>query len=305
MSMEKMNRRQALLGAAAAAPAVASAAGSMPTVRLGGHEVSRLIVGGNPVSGHSHIDSAANREMIDYFTAANVMKMLRQCEQAGVNAWQSRGDRHIVRLLHEYRQAGGRLHWIAQTATELADIPGHIRTIASQGKPIAIYNHGSHTDRCFDQKKMDVVRMHCQVMRDAGVPAGVGTHRPEVIDYIESAGWDVDFYMTCVYNLTRSKEEASRLAGREVEGEYFHHPDRERMLERVRKTTRPCLIFKVYGASRNCGSAEQMQDALRLAFRYAKPGDAVVIGMFPKYKDQVSENCRLVKAAVAEASRPS
>ena len=37
-----------------------------------------------------------------------------------------------------------------------------------------------------------------------------------------------------------------------------------------------------------------MLDALRLTFRFAKPNDPVVIGMFPNYKDQVSENCRLV-----------
>jgi hypothetical protein len=76
------------------------------------------------------------------------------------------------------------------------------------------------------------------------------------------------------------------------------------MLERVRRTSKPCLIFKVYGASRKCGSPEQMLEALRLVFRYAKPSDCVVIGMFPKYSEQVRENCRLVSQALAQ-SRPA
>ncbi|MGC8794224.1 MAG: hypothetical protein ACP5U2_12625, partial [Bryobacteraceae bacterium] len=78
--------------------------------------------------------------------------------------------------------------------------------------------------------------------------------------------------------------------------------DREKMLEQVRRTSKPCLIFKVYGASRLCGSRQQMLDALRLVFRYAKPTDCVVIGMFPKYKEQVRENCELLVGALGLGS---
>jgi hypothetical protein len=149
---------------------------------------------------------------------------------------------------------------------------------------------------------MDVVRDHCKTMRDCGVLVGVGTHNPEVVDFIESAGWDVDFYMTCLFNLTRTPEEASRLAGKTVQGEYFHDPDREEMLKRVRQTSKPCLIFKVYGAGRHCQSPDRMRDALRLVFQYAKPNDAVVIGMFPKYSEQVNENSRLIAEAIRTAN---
>jgi len=32
---------------------------------------------------------------------------------------------------------------------------------------------------------------------------GLGTHRPEVMAYVEEKGWDFDFYMASVYNLAR------------------------------------------------------------------------------------------------------
>jgi hypothetical protein len=296
-----LSRRGALLvGLAAAAPGTAEA-DKAPVIRLGPHTVSRLIVGGNPISGNSHIDVHASRDMTDYFTAANVKKLLSRCQRAGVNTWQSRADRHIVRLLHEFRLEGGQIQWIAQTASELGNIPGHIRSIAATAKPIAIYNHGSHTDAQFKLGKMNIVREHCKIMRDCGVLAGVGTHIPEVVDLVESEGWDVDFYMTCLFNLSRSQEEASRFAGTAVRGEYFRDADREDMLRRVRQTSKPCLIFKVYGAGRHCQSTDRMRGALNLTFRYAKPSDAVVIGMFPKYTEQVDENCRLVAEAIRSA----
>jgi hypothetical protein len=293
-----MSRREVMAGALALA-----GQGAAPVVKLGPHSVSRLIVGGNPVSANSHLSSKISREMLDYFTAASVKKLLSECEQAGINTWQSRGDRHIMRLLHEYRLDGGRIQWIAQTASEFADIPRNIRDIASL-KPVGIYHHGSQTDKFWAAGKIEQAREMLKVMRQAGVQVGLGTHIPEVIDYVESRDWDLDFYMTCVYNLSRSREEAERLAGRPIADEFFWDPDREKMLERVRRTSKPCLIFKVYGASRKCGSPEQMLEALRLAFHYAKPSDCVVIGMFPKYSEQVRENYRLVSQALAQ-SRPA
>jgi hypothetical protein len=300
-----LNRREALLAGVAAAAPELSASESMPTIRLGEHSVSRLIVGGNPISGNSHINAQVSREMTDYFTAANVKKLLSRCERVGINTWQSRGDRHILRLLHEHRLEGGNLHWIAQTASELGNIPAHIRSIAATAKPIAIYNHGSHTDAQWKAGKMNLVREHCKIMRDSGVLAGVGTHNPEVIDFVESEGWDVDFYMTCLFNLSRPREETVRLTSSPVNGELFRDADREEMLKRVRQTSKPCLIFKVYGAGRHCQSPERMRDALRLVFRYAKPTDAVVIGMFPKHTEQVQENCRLTAEAIRNSASSS
>ncbi len=113
---------------------------------------------------------------------------------------------------------------------------------------------------------------------------GLGTHIPEVVDHVESQGWDVDFYMTCVFRI--------------VDGDTFRDEDREKMLARVSRMSKPCLIFKVYGATRHSATPEAKRAALDLAFRYAKPSDAVVIGMFPKREEQVRENCRLVRESV-------
>jgi hypothetical protein len=272
-------------------------------VKFGLASISRLVVGGNPVSGYSHMSETLNSEMLDYFTASNVKKLLRDCEQAGINAWQSRADRFVMRILREYRSEGGRIEWIAQTASELGDIDRNIKEIAAAGA-IAAYNHGANTDALWKSGKMEVVHDRLKVMRQAGLRVGLGTHTPEVIDYVESKDWDVDFYMTCVYNMSRSKQDAEKLAGGSVEGEFFYEPDRKQMLERVRKASKQCLIFKVYGAGRRCRSQEDMRRALSEVFEYAKPADVVVIGMFPKYKDQVAEDCRLVKEVTAAVKRP-
>jgi len=289
-----------MMGVVAAGAAQGSSGAPLPQVDFGKHRITRLIVGGNPISGNSHVSGALSREMRDYFTAANALKLLRDCEQAGINTWQSRGDRHILRLLNDHRLEGGKLHWIAQTASELADIPRHIRDIAAAGA-IGIYHHGSQTDRFWQTGKIEQAHEMLKVMRQTGVRVGLGTHIPEVIDHTESKGWDLDYYMACVYNLSRSNEEAQKLTGA-AEGELFWDPDREEMLKRVRATSKQCLIFKVYGAGRKCASRGQMQAALRQVFEYAKPSDCVIIGMFPKRTEQVRENCQLLVESLKQAT---
>ncbi len=269
---------------------------TMPQVQFGKARISRLIVGGNPISGNSHISGRLSREMADYFTAARIKQLLQNCENAGINTWQSRGDRHIMRLLNEYRLGGGRIHWIAQTASELADIPRNIVTMADMN-PLGIYHHGTQTDRFWREGRIEQVRDLLKAIRQTGVQVGLGTHIPEVVDYVESKDWDVDFFMTCLYNLSRTREEAEKVARHRVEGELFWDPDREKMLARVRQTRKQCLIFKVYGAGRHCDSPQKMLAALNLAVGHAKPSDCFVIGMYPKRTEQVQENCRLIMEA--------
>jgi len=298
----ELNRRQLMTAALAAPFAGAMQMETIPKAQIGSWKISRLIVGGNPISGNSHVSGRLSREMADYFTAARIKHLLQECENTGINTWQSRGDRHIMRLLNEYRLEGGKMQWIAQTASELADIPRNIDTIADM-KPVGIYHHGSQTDKFWRAGKIEQAREMLKAIRQAGVLVGLGTHIPEVIDHVESEGWDLDFYMACLYNLSRTPEEADKLAGRPVQGELFWDPDREKMLLRVRQTSRPCLIFKVYAASRHCDSEERMLTALRLAASYAKPEDCFVIGMYPKQSEQVRQNGRLV-AQVFNEKRP-
>jgi len=294
----RVSRREALLTAMAGSAALAAkSAVDMPTVAFGSEKISRLIVGGNPVSGNSHWSNQMSEEMIDYFTSEGVKRLLRNCDQAGINAWQSRGDKHIIRVLHEYRQEGGKVHWIGQTASEVTDTKRNLGDMMRE-KPLGIYHHGSRTDRMWDAGKIEEVREALKMVRDAGIRVGLGTHIPQVIDHAEEKGWDVDFYMACIYNLSRPRAEADRLAGGRAPEELFWDPDRVEMLKRVQKTSKQCLVFKVYGAARHCDSRQRMLDAWKLVTRYAKPNDAFVVGMFPKYKEQVNENCELMVEAM-------
>ena len=79
----------------------------------------------------------------------------------------------------------------------------------------------------------------------------------------------------------------------------FDDTDRDRMAQVVGRVDTPCLAFKVLGASRKCGSDDEVRAALRFAFDHIKPTDAVCVGMWQKHTDQVAQDAALVRQILA------
>jgi hypothetical protein len=134
-------------------------------------------------------------------------------------------------------------------------------------------------------------------IRDTGRLVGVSTHMPAVVDYVESAGWDVDFYMTCVYERHRSREALQKLLGHVPIRipEVYLEDDPPRMWKAMRQTPKPCLAFKILAAGRLCERQETVEEAFRETFQHIKENDAVIVGMYPAYEDQVRLNADYVR----------
>ncbi|MEW6358991.1 MAG: hypothetical protein AB1696_21845 [Planctomycetota bacterium] len=266
----------------------------LPTVKIGDKDVTRLICGGNPFSGFSHFSAELDWEMITYYTMPNLLKCLDECWANGVNTFQSRGDRHQMRMYLEHRLNGGQVQWIAQTASEFRSLEANVREIARY-EPIAIYHHGSHTDNSWHEGKIDVVRDVVKCIKDRGLPAGVGTHIPEVIEYAEEKGWETDFYMACFYNLARGYKAAPAQDQNAYAKDKFPPEDPPRMARAIRQTKKPCIAFKIMAASRNCKTDEMVKQTFQWAFDQIKPTDLVDVGMFQKHKNQVKQNAGFVR----------
>jgi hypothetical protein len=96
--------------------------------------------------------------------------------------------------------------------------------------------------------------------------------------------------------VTRTREELQKILGqRPPYGEVFLPDDPPRMYRVVRQSKKTCLAFKVLAAGRVTDSPKTMEEAFRLAYTSIKPQDAVIVGMYPRYSDQVQENCEMVR----------
>jgi hypothetical protein len=258
----------------------------IPTIALGPHQISRLIVGSNPMLGYSYMGNHTDRQMKEYFTAERTVEFLRDCEKAGITTHQESSRFDYLRLL---RDQDSQMKIICLTSDR-----EKIGQTIGNTKPIAMVHHGGVTDRMFAAGKPGVVRDYVKAVKDKGLLAGVSAHNPDVIKQIADEDWDVDFFMTCFYYLTRKldKEKQSVLP---VGSYSFFKEDPKMMTRVIRQVKQPCLAFKILGAGRLCSDEETVRSAFQYAFENIKPTDGVIVGMFPRYFDEVGANAQYAR----------
>lgn len=267
----------------------------LPRIALGTHQISRLILGGNPIYGYSHFNRLYDQHLRDYHTPERVVELLRASTQAGINAWQNSYAPRTLEDVERCRAAGIDFRWLLLGKPDWAERPEAILD-AARHKPIGIAPHGHLAERLDRAGKLDQLKDLLKRIRDTGSLVGLSSHNPALIDRAESEGWDVDYYMCCLYYLTRPREEFARLLGETPVGEIYLPSDRVKMLERVRSVRKPCLVYKVLAAGRLDLSPEAVQRTLQETLAAIKPSDAMIVGMFQELGDQVNANARAVRA---------
>jgi hypothetical protein len=268
----------------AAEPAAATPA-ALPMIQLGKYRISRLVAGSNPILGYSYLGPHTDQHMKEYFTTERTVGFLEQCERAGINVHQfSTVDRRAegLRLL---RERGSKMHFIL-----LHSERDKIKTAVELTQPIAMVHHGGATDRLFAEGRSERVHDYVKAVHDSGLLAGVSAHNPDCIRRVADEGWEVDFFMTCFYFVTRKafKIEAETPT---LDVSYsFFKDDPLKMTEVVRQVKQPCLGFKILAAGRRCASQQAVREAFRFAFSRIKPSDGVIVGMYPRFFDEVGAN---------------
>ncbi len=267
----------------------------VPRIKFFNAEISRIVLGVNPFYGFAHFNSNFGAAMKEWYTPERVCEVMHRCNQYGINAFNyvhlDRAPQDLARFVGE----GGKMHLIIQV-TANADAGTLVQTL----KPLALQRQGEVVDDAFQSGKMGTVKEWCKKVRDMGVLVGVGTHIPEVIEQVEGEGWDVDFYSGCVYNRRRTPDEWKQMLGGELlemPHEIYLQSDPQRMYKVMRQTKKPCFAFKVLAAGRITGKG--VEQAFRTAFESIKPTDAIYVGMFPRYRDEVKEDAEIVQRILA------
>jgi len=281
-----------VMAAQSAAAAGQQEEAKLPQIQFGPHRISRLICGANPFNAGSHLSVFVNYEMKNYYTPDRIIQTLRRCHEVGINCWASGRQNYDFnqRLLDE----GIKMHYLgAGDPSKYAQLP-----VMAKVGCIAVAHHGEVTDRLFRQGgKLDQIGDYLKRVHDAGMLAGVGTHIAEVVDLVESKGWEVDYYMTCVYERHRSAEQLRNLLGHVPipVGEVYLTEDPPRMFKSIQQIKRPCLAFKILAAGRLSERKAWVEQAFRDTFAGIKPSDAVIVGIYDRYSDQAAEDAALVR----------
>jgi hypothetical protein len=267
---------------------------TLPTISLGPHQVSRLIIGDNPIYGYSHFNQLLSQHQSEFHTPDQVMATLRRAEACGVNTWQNSINPRSVSDLARYREEGGTIQWLCLSTGQWYEEPHRVEE-AARLSPIGIAPHGGAVaDRCLRENKLPLLKDLLKRIRDTGVLVGLSVHDPLLLQVAEEEGWDIDYYMTALYNLRGGREEFERKFGFAPLGEIYLREHRSRMCELIRMTPKPCIAYKVLAAGRAIGSRERIREEFAFALRNIKATDALLVGMYQQFSDQLGENSALV-----------
>jgi len=292
-----------------AVPAQTSEA--LPLVSLGSHRVTRLIVGSNPIYGYSHFNAQYDQHMREWFTDERIVKLLMDCEKAGINTWQASFNWDMKRQFPKLRGAGCNIQFICLVASWHFDeksgrtpeevLKGTIQCAdaAAEFKPLGVAFHGHATDLLFRAGKIDMLKEYIHHVHGMGIAAGISTHNPKILAALEEKGFANDFYMAGLQYVSRQKEDWMKEIGTLPLDEGWIASDPPRMAAAVKKVSKPTLVYKILGAGRKCNSEEQKQEAISWAYKNIKPIDATIIGLYPRYSDQVTETIKMVHEALS------
>jgi len=225
--------------------------------RFGKHEVSRLIIGGDPVSGIAHAGELVYQAdfMKQYFNTPKILETLTLAEQNGINTLLMRADDRIISHYNMFKkERGGTLQWIATSAPEQGPPVENAKRARDNGA-IAIYLHGGIADGLVKAGKADEIGEIVEGFKKVGIMAGVGAHMLDTARACVQARIDPDFYMMTINRVNYYCSEAAEVG-------VF-----------MRSIKKPWIAFKVLGAGR-----VKPQEGFRLAFQHG--GDFLAVGMF-------------------------
>jgi hypothetical protein len=237
--------------------------------------------------------------MQEYFTPDVTCDFLRHAEKWGLDTWLTYWDKKPLDAIRTRWEEGSkmRVYFLARLDenNDIAGAESKEKGSITDYKPLFLVHHGGVTDSLFRAGKQERVHDFVKKAHDMGYPAGVSGHNPEVFKYIEDKGWEVDVYQCCLYYLTRPKDEIRAKLGTAMLGEPFLEKDRDDMLDVIQNVSKPCIAFKILGAGRHCDSSTSVAEAFQYTFSRIKKTDVTIVGMWPRFKDEIAENTELVR----------
>jgi len=308
-SPDALSRRQFLSGSAlataavglgaAGTPAVQSAAparGTLPAGRIGTLAVSRLISGGNLISGWAHARDLhyVPSLMRAYNTPVKVLDTLELMESQGINTIIADPRKNVMDVFSRYwKERGGKIQWIAEGHPGVEDWKTNIAQSIDFGAK-AVYVQGVIGDQWLNAGRIDLLGECVAFIKSRGVPGGIGAHKLEVVMEAEKRKFNPDFYVKTLHhgNYWSRRREPGEPDVVESRTDNCWDLDPDRTVRFMSEVEKPWIAFKVLAAG-----------AIRpeSGFRYAleNGADFLCVGMFDF---QVEANVALARTLLADAA---
>ena len=252
----------------------------MKQVTVGNLVFSKIICGTNPFYGHSHFSEARDAEYLARFDDETIERTIQRCISLGINTVESSANERIVSICSRLRDKNPEpIHLVGSTRIdETSDIKSHQRKLSFliENRTEVCVVHAQYVDRPRKGDSIGGLTRLIEKIHDAGLLAGISTHRVETVELCERLGYGVDTYLFPL-----------NMSGFVYPG-YEGTEDVQERINVVRNTPKPFILIKALGAGRI-----PPDEGFQFVAENAKPNDLVSIGF--GMEDEVSEAVELVE----------
>lgn len=260
--------------------------GELPKGKIGSHEISRLVLGGNLIGGWAH-----SRDLIyvsslfrAYNTEKKIFETLMLAEKAGINTINIGFPTNAT--MQKYKKiTGSKIKVITQVAHD-KDGKDHYKFINEAidfGVDI-IQIQGNSTDVLVRDGQIDVIDKMLNKIKSQGYTAGLGAHAVEAHIACKEAGIIPDYYMKTMHHDSywsahpRENRTSFEVMGGESKDHNKWHENMfcsfpEKTIDFVNNAEVPVMGFKVLAAG-----AIKPEDGYNWAFKNG--ADFICVGMF-------------------------
>lgn len=266
--------------------------GRLPTGKIGKLTVSRLISGGNLISGWAHSRDLhyVPNLMRAYNTPERMLDTLQLMEENGINTIIADPVKKPKEIFARYwKERGGKIQWIAEGHPDMDDWKTNLEQSIDFGAS-AVYVQGVIADKFYKADRSELLGKCVDFIKSKGVPAGIGAHKLEVIIDAEKKRYGAEFYVKTLHHTGywSARRPDQSLDVVENPADNYWDLDPQKTIAFMQEIEKPWIAFKVLAAG-----------AIRpeSAFKYAleNGADFICVGMFDF---QVDQNVALVRDLV-------
>jgi len=180
---------------------------AFPRTTVAGVSLPRLLIGSNWIFGWSHTGHAADVYIRErHSTVDATLSVLDAFLQYGIDAWMAPFSSHpdaLNKIKAIQDRIGKKLILIDTPVLNMEDngasrreAEAIIKTSAAIGSTFCLIHHASCEQLVNKNKRtMDRLPDYTKMIRDAGLIPGLSAHMPEVIQYADLNGYDVETYI--------------------------------------------------------------------------------------------------------------
>lgn len=205
-----------------------------PMIDVEDVKVPKLLIGINSLLGWSHTSIGRDRWIRRYYTARRIAKVFERCIELGVYGvlgpvW----PRLIEAIKIAERNTGQKMIFVSTTIGDPKDTEKQLEMLNVLYSPICCIHGGWIDSWPIEDGRLVELEKYLKMIREVDIIPGVACHNGEKFAIIDGGDYDVSIFATPVNKIG-----------------FYMFPNRESILNAIKKTRKPVIAIKPLASGR-------------------------------------------------------